>query len=145
MIDITDKEIVIREAMAEGRIILKQSTIEMINKKAVKKGDTIETARVAGTMAVKNTSSTIPYCHPVPVMSIDFDFITGKNYIDTKCKVKAIYRTGVEMEAIFGVETALLTVWDMVKYLEKDETGNYPETLIENIHVVYKKKGGKTA
>ncbi len=49
------------------------------------------------------------------------------------------------MEAIFGVETALLTVWDMVKYLEKDETGNYPETLIENIHVVYKKKGGKTA
>ncbi|MEM0140362.1 MAG: cyclic pyranopterin monophosphate synthase MoaC [Ferroplasma sp.] len=141
MIDITDKETVSREARATGEITLKGSTIKTIIARKVKKGDTIETARIAGTMAVKNTSGIIPYCHPIPVMSIDFDFKIEEYRIEVFCTVKAIYRTGVEMEALSGVETALLTIWDMVKYLEKDETGNYPDTEIGNIHVVYKKKG----
>ncbi|WMT55030.1 cyclic pyranopterin monophosphate synthase MoaC [Acidiplasma sp.] len=140
MIDISSKEIVLREARASGCIRLKSGTVRQILNKNVKKGDVIETARIAGTMAVKNTSGTIPYCHPVPVSSIDFDFEILDNQIKCSCTVKAIYRTGVEMEAINGVLTALLTVWDMVKYLEKDETGNYPETLISGIRVDYKKK-----
>ncbi|WP_337860471.1 cyclic pyranopterin monophosphate synthase MoaC [Ferroplasma sp.] len=141
MIDITDKEIVAREAMATGTIKLKRETIKIIKENKVKKGDTIETAKIAGTMAVKNTANMIPYCHPVPVMSIDFNFEVSDTKITVTCRVKAIYRTGVEMEAINGVQVALLTIWDMVKYLEKDETGNYPETSIGNLTVVYKRKG----
>jgi cyclic pyranopterin phosphate synthase len=141
MIDITDKNTVSREAMATGTITLEKETVKLIKENRVKKGDTIETAKIAGTMAVKNTSSMIPYCHPVPVMSIDFNFDIKESKIDVTCRVKAIYRTGVEMEAISGVQTALLTIWDMVKYLEKDETGNYPHTSIGNISVLYKKKG----
>lgn len=141
MIDITDKETVSREAMATGTITLQKETIKIIKENRVKKGDTIETAKIAGTMAVKNTSSMIPYCHPIPVMSIDFNFDVKESKIIVTCRVKAIYRTGVEMEAINGVQASLLTIWDMVKYLEKDETGNYPNTSIGNISVVYKKKG----
>jgi cyclic pyranopterin phosphate synthase len=141
MIDITDKNIISREAMATGTIKLNKETIKLIRENRVKKGDTIETAKIAGTMAVKNTSGMIPYCHPVPVMSIDFNFEIDDAKIIVTCRVKAIYRTGVEMEAINGVQVALLTIWDMVKYLEKDETGNYPNTSIGNINVVYKRKG----
>jgi cyclic pyranopterin phosphate synthase len=141
MIDITDKNTVNREAMATGTIKLNRETIKLIRENRVKKGDTVETAKIAGTMAVKNTSSMIPYCHPVPVMSIDFNFQIDDTKIAVTCRVKAIYRTGVEMEAINGVQVALLTIWDMVKYLEKDETGNYPCTSIGNISVLYKKKG----
>ena len=141
MIDITDKNIVSREAMATGTITLEKETIKLIKENKVKKGDTIETAKIAGTMAVKNTSSTIPYCHPVPVMSIDFNFEIKESKITVTCRVKAIYRTGVEMEALNGVQVALLTIWDMVKYLEKDETGNYPHTSIGNVSVIYKRKG----
>ena len=141
MIDITDKNTVKREAMATGTIKLNKETIKLIREKQVKKGDTIETAKIAGTIAVKNTSGMIPYCHPVPVMSIDFNFEVEDSKIIVTCRVKAIYRTGVEMEAINGVQVALLTIWDMVKYLEKDETGNYPDTSIGNVTVVYKRKG----
>ena len=141
MIDITDKNVVSREAMATGTITLEKETIKLIKENKVKKGDTVETAKIAGTMAVKNTSSIIPYCHPIPVMSIDFNFDIKETKIIVTCRVKAIYRTGVEMEAINGVQTALLTIWDMVQYLEKDETGNYPHTSIGSISVIYKKKG----
>ncbi len=141
MIDITDKNTVKREAMATGTIKLNKETIKLIREKQVKKGDVIETAKIAGTIAVKNTSGMIPYCHPVPVMSIDFNFEVEDSKIVVTCRVKAIYRTGVEMEAINGVQVALLTIWDMVKYLEKDETGNYPDTSIGNVTVVYKRKG----
>ncbi len=141
MIDITDKDIVKREAMATGTIKLNKETIKLIREKQVKKGDVIETAKIAGTIAVKNTSGMIPYCHPVPVMSIDFNFEVDDSKIIVTCRVKAIYRTGVEMEAINGVQVALLTIWDMVKYLEKDESGNYPNTSIGNVMVMYKRKG----
>jgi cyclic pyranopterin phosphate synthase len=141
MIYITDKDVVSREAMAVGTIKLNKETIKIIREKQVKKGDVIETAKIAGTIAVKNTSGMIPYCHPVPVMSIDFNFEVDDSKIVVTCRVKAIYRTGVEMEALNGVQVALLTIWDMVKYLEKDETGNYPNTSITGIMVMYKRKG----
>ena len=141
MIDISDKKIIMRRAKAKGEIKLKKETIKTIKEKKVKKGDVFTVARVAGLNAVKNTSMLIPMCHPVPVSAVDIDFDVRENSIICVCEVKAEYKTGVEMEALTGATVALLTIWDMVKYLEKDEKGQYPETRITNVEVVEKMKG----
>ena len=141
MIDISNKKITMRRAKAKGEIKLKNATIKAIKEKMVKKGDVLTVARVAGLNAVKNTFMLIPMCHPVPVSSVNIDFILKENSVICTCEVKAEYKTGVEMETLTGVTVALLTVWDMVKYLEKDENGQYPETKITNIWVVEKVKG----
>ena len=141
MIDISNKKIVMRRAISKGEIKLKKETLKAIKEKRVKKGDIFTVARVAGLNAVKNTSMLIPMCHPVPVSAVDIDFDVRENSIICVCEVKAEYKTGVEMEALTGVTVALLTIWDMVKYLEKDENGQYPETKITNVEVVEKMKG----
>ena len=141
MIDISNKKIVMRRAKAKGEIKLKKETLKAIKEKKVKKGDVFTVARVAGLNAVKNTSMLIPMCHPVPVSAVDIDFDVRENPIICVCEVKAEYKTGVEMEALTGVTVALLTIWDMVKYVEKDEKGQYPETKITNVEVVEKVKG----
>ncbi len=141
MIDISNKKTVKRKAQAKGEIKLKKETVKAIKEKRVKKGDTLTVARVAGINAVKNTSRIISMCHPVPVSSVNIDFILRENSVVCSCEVKAEYKTGVEMEALTGVSVALLTIWDMVKYLEKDENGQYPETRITNVEVVEKVKG----
>ena len=130
-----------RKAISKGEIKLKKETIKAIKEKKVKKGDVFTVARVAGLNAVKNTSMLIPMCHPVPVSAVDIDFDVRENSIICVCEVKAEYKTGVEMEALTGVTVALLTIWDMVKYVEKDEKGQYPETRIINVEVVEKVKG----
>ncbi len=140
MVDISKKKEMRREAVAEGRIKLSRRSMEAIRNGTVKKGDALETARVAGILAVKNTPSIIPHCHPIPVQSVKIDFDADEEGIRCGCTVSAIYKTGVEMEALTGVSAALLTVWDMVKYLEKDENGQYPETAIEEIRVIRKIK-----
>ena len=141
MIDISNKKIVMRRAKAKGEIKLKKETIKAIKENKIKKGDALTVARVAGLNAVKNTHIIIPMCHPVPVSSVNIDFILRENSVVCSCEVKAEYKTGVEMEALTGVSVALLTIWDMVKYLEKDENGQYPETRIMNVEVVEKVKG----
>ena len=141
MIDISEKPTVKRKAISKGEIKLKKETIKAIKEKKVKKGDVFTVARVAGLNAVKNTSMLIPMCHPVPVSAVNIDFDVRENSIICVCEVKAEYKTGVEMEALTGVTVALLTIWDMVKYLEKDEKGQYPETRITNVEVVEKVKG----
>jgi len=141
MIDISEKPTVKRKAISKGEIKLKKETIKAIKEKKVKKGDVFTVARVAGLNAVKNTSMLIPMCHPVPVSAVDIDFDVRENSIICVCEVKAEYKTGVEMEALTGATVALLTIWDMVKYLEKDENGQYPETRIINVEVVEKVKG----
>ena len=141
MIDISDKKIIMRRAKAKGEIKLKKETIKAIKENKIKKGDVLTVARVAGLNAVKNTSMLIPMCHPVPVSAVDIDFDVRENSIICVCEVKAEYKTGVEMEALTGATVALLTIWDMVKYLEKDENGQYPETKITNVEVVEKMKG----
>ncbi len=142
MVDISEKGDVIRIATAEGFIRLKSETIEAIKSNNIPKGDVINTANVAAILAVKKTPELIPMCHPIPITSVKLDFIFEQNGIRVVCTVKALSKTGVEMEALTGVTTALLTVWDMVKSLEKDESGNYPHTSIEYIRVVEKIKGG---
>ena len=89
----------------------------------------------------KNASQIIPYCHPIPVEYVGVEFAIDADRIDVRVLVKAISRTGVEMEALTGVSVALLTIWDMVKSAEKDAAGQYPVTSITDIRVVEKKKG----
>ncbi len=141
MIDISEKSTVTRTAKARGTIVIKSTTMDIIKKGEVKKGNIFETAKIAGMLAIKNTPELIPHCHQIPIEGTEFNFIIHGNRIDVECKVKAHYKTGVEMEALTGVSVALLTIWDMVKYLEKDENGQYPMTQIKDIEVEEKTKG----
>jgi len=142
MVDISGKEIVYREAMARGRIRLRRETIKLIRKKRIEKGDVYEAAKIACINSVKSTSNILPYCHPINITHIGFDMDIEDEYVEVSVTVKAFERTGVEMEALTGVAAALLTIWDMVKKYEKDESGNYPYTAIKDIFVVRKIKGG---
>ncbi len=141
MIDITSKPHVYREAVARGSIRLRKETIETIRAGEVKKGDVFTVARVAAVQAVKDTPRIIPYCHPIPITAVDVSFSLEEERVWVEVTVRTTSQTGVEMEALTGASAALLTVWDMVKYLEKDESGNYPTTRIENVVVVRKLKG----
>jgi len=140
MVDITDKPPVHRTATATGLIRLKESTVEAIKAGQVKKGDVITTARLAAIMAVKDTPRLIPLCHPIPITGLEVNFDIEPGAVRATVTVTSVGKTGVEMEALAGVSVALLNVWDMVKYLEKDETGNYPCTEIEEILVLKKYK-----
>ncbi len=141
MVDVGNKDIVTRKAIASGEIILGRDTIEMIRTGSVEKGNVLSTARIAAILAVKRTPEMIPMCHQIPITSVDVDFDIGDERVSAVVEVRSMGRTGVEMEALTGVSTALLTIWDMVKSAEKDDTGNYPHTCIRNIKVVEKIKG----
>ena len=141
MVDISHKRSMLRVARAKGTIVLKTETVKKVKKKDIKKGDVFEAAKLAGTIAVKKTWELIPYTHPLPVESVNFDFNIDGNRITAICEVKTHYKTGIEMESLVGVTTALLTIWDMVKYLEKDEHGEYPMTQIKDVEVIKKVKG----
>ena len=129
-----------RTAVASGKIHLQKETIEMIKNAEIKKGNVLTTAQIAGIQAVKNTSSIIPLCHPLALTGIELDFEVKEDEIIAICSVNTLGKTGVEMEAITGVSVALLTVWDMVKAVEKDEDGQYPDTRISDIKVIKKEK-----
>ncbi len=141
MVDIAEKESVPRTAEAVGRISLRGETVEAIRAGRVKKGDPLAVAEVACIQAVKRTPDLIPMCHQIPISSVDASFTLGAGCVEARCRVSAVYKTGVELEALTGVSVALLNIWDMVKYLEKDEAGQYPETAIMDIRVVEKRKG----
>jgi len=141
MVDISEKEVVHRVAEAVGRIRLRKETVDAVRRGEVKKGDPLAAAEVACVLAAKKTPDIIPLCHPVPLTSVDAEFTLGEDHIEARCRVSADYKTGVEMEALTGVAAALLTIWDMVKYLEKDEAGQYPTTAITGIRVTEKRKG----
>jgi cyclic pyranopterin monophosphate synthase len=141
MVDISGKGDVTRVAVAAGKIYLRPETLAAIRDGKVVKGNVLATARIAATMAVKNTSNLIPMCHPIPISSVSVDFTQSDGFIEATVVVKMTGKTGVEMEALTGVSVALLTVWDMVKSAEKDKDGQYPVTRIEDIRVIEKKKG----
>ena len=140
MIDVSDKKGVKRIASATGRIRLKRGTIELIRNNGIKKGDVLEAAKISALLAVKKTPELIPHCHPIPITGVDVNFIILDEGVKVVVKVKATAKTGVEMESLSGVSAALLTIWDMVKYLEKDRGGQYPDTEITEIKVVEKIK-----
>jgi cyclic pyranopterin phosphate synthase len=140
MVDITEKPAVFRKATATGSIRLQEVSVEAIRKGQVKKGDVLTTARLAAILAVKDTPRLIPLCHQIPITGLEVNFEIEERRVRATVTVTSLGRTGVEMEALTGVAVALLNVWDLVKYLEKDETGNYPDTEIEEIQVMGKRK-----
>ncbi|RLF89054.1 cyclic pyranopterin monophosphate synthase MoaC [Thermococci archaeon] len=140
MVEVGHKEVVFRKAVAKGKIKLKPETIRLIQEGKTKKGNVIASAQIAGILAVKRTWEIIPLCHPIPLTGVDISFEFGEDYIEATCEVRAYYKTGVEMEALTGVSVALLTIWDMVKAVEKDEKGQYPATMIYDVRVVEKVK-----
>ncbi len=141
MIDISEKDTIPRIARASGKIKLKKETIDRIKTNKIEKGDVLTIAKVSAINAVKKVPDLIPYCHPIPINNVNIDFDFEENtFIKVTCVVKSISKTGVEMEALTGVSTALLNIWDVVKMYEKDEKGQYPSTLITEIKVEKKIK-----
>jgi cyclic pyranopterin phosphate synthase len=141
MVDVSGKAEIFREATATGTIKLKAETINLIKTGKIAKGDPLYTAKIAGVMAAKKTSSLIPLCHPLPLTNVQVDVkVLNEGTVEVSATVKTKAQTGVEMEALTAVSMGLLTVWDMTKQYEKDAAGQYPSTAIENIHVVRKFK-----
>lgn len=141
MVDITDKQEVLREAVARGTIKLRTETIRMIKEGKIEKGDPLNAAKIAGILAAKKTSTLIPLCHPLPLTKVSIEAeIMGKSAVQITSTVKTKAQTGVEMEALTATAISLLTIWDMVKQYEKNEEGQYPTTAITDIQVTRKIK-----
>ena len=138
MVDVSDKKISNREAVASGQIIVNKIVYEAILNGTVEKGDVLGVARIAGIMAAKKTFEMIPLCHPLPLTNckIDFNLLPEKNIVEAIATVKTTALTGVEMEALHAVSVALLTIYDMCKALDKSME-------IQNIHLDMK-IGGKS-
>jgi cyclic pyranopterin phosphate synthase len=119
MVDISNKEIVHREAVARGNILLRPETITMIKENLIKKGDVISVARIAGIAGAKKTSVLIPLCHNIPLNHVSLDFNIVDEGISITAKAVTDAKTGVEMEALAAVATAALTIYDMCKAVDK--------------------------
>jgi len=137
MVDVGDKTPTHRVAVAEGRIVMKPETLEIVQKGTAKKGDVLGIARVAGIMAAKQTSNLIPLCHPLALtrVAVDFEILPEENAVRCEATVETHGKTGVEMEALTAVQIALLTIYDMCKAVDKG-------MVIQGITVL-EKRGGK--
>jgi cyclic pyranopterin phosphate synthase len=140
MVDIGRKPDVHRRAVATGTIRLRPATVRAVRDGRVEKGDVLASAEVAALQAMKSVWQVLPYCHPIPITAASVRFDVRADRIAATTTVEATYKTGVEMEALYGASVALLTVWDMVKSLEKDSRGQYPNARIEDVRVVTKEK-----
>jgi cyclic pyranopterin monophosphate synthase len=138
MVDVSDKPATERLAVAEGRVIMSKATLELILSGNAKKGDVLGTARIAGIMAAKRTSELIPLCHPLALSKVTVDIEPDSELPGclVRAAVKVTGPTGVEMEALTAVSVACLTIYDMIKAVERG-------VRIEDIHLV-EKKGGKS-
>jgi len=135
-----EKPLVYRRAVARGRLRLRAATVRAIRSGTIEKGDPLSAAELAGVLAIKRTPELLPHCHPIRLTGSRVDVRLGARGVIVEAEAEAIDRTGVEMETLVGASIALLTVWDMVKYLEKDPDGTYPSTALESIRVVRKEK-----
>ena len=138
MVDVTEKNDTVREATAKGRILVSKEVYDAIEAGTVGKGDVLGVATTAGIMGAKRTSELIPMCHPLPIQkcSIDYELDHEKNRIHVFCTVKTEGKTGVEMEALTGVQVTLLTIYDMCKTIDK-------HMVMSEIHLI-EKTGGKS-
>jgi len=138
LIDISDKPITKRVAQAEGKIVFSALASKILLKQGSPKGNVLETAKIAGIMAAKNTPSLVPLCHPLFLekISISFHMIKSKNTLKVLAEITCSGKTGVEMEALAAVSAACLTVYDMMKFTGQDIT-------ITDIRLVHK-SGGKS-
>jgi len=138
LVDITDKALSHRKAIAEGSIQLNKDTLKLIENNLIKKGDVLNTARIAGIQAAKKTWELIPLCHSISLTKIDIDFSINKKNSTITCQssCECFAQTGLEMEALSAVSIALLTIYDMVKAVDRT-------MIISNIHLV-EKSGGRS-
>jgi cyclic pyranopterin phosphate synthase len=136
MVDVGDKPITNREAVARGTITMSRDARRLIGAGAVKKGDPLQTARLAGILAAKQTSSLIPLCHPLPLSSVHVELTPTSRGYEIEARVRTTSQTGVEMEALTAVAVAALTVYDMLKAVDRT-------MVIGNIRVM-SKTGGRS-
>ena len=138
MVDISAKTPTLRIAIAKGEIILSPATLKLVSEGQMKKGDVLTVAQLAGIMAAKKTSDLIPLCHPININQIVVDLEIDNNLpgIQVKAEIRTFDRTGAEMEALTAVSVAALTIYDMIKAVQKDAR-------IMNIRLV-EKHGGKS-
>ena len=138
LVDITDKAITHRKAIAEGTIQLNEETLRLVQANSIKKGDVLNTAKIAGIQAAKKTWELIPLCHSIHLTKIDIKFKVDKknNTIICQSSCECFAQTGLEMEALSAVSIALLTIYDMVKAVDRT-------MVISNIHLV-EKSGGRS-
>jgi cyclic pyranopterin phosphate synthase len=136
MVDVGGKPVTTREAVARGSIRMSAEAIRQIRTGSVKKGDPLQTARIAGILAAKQTSSLIPLCHPLPISSVNVDLTPTRTGYDIEARVRTTAQTGVEMEALTAVSVAALTIYDMVKAVDK-------RMVIGQIRLM-RKSGGKS-
>ena len=122
MVDVADKAVTERVARAGGQIVMRAETFARIDEGSTAKGDVLAAARIAGIMAVKKTSELIPLCHPLAIAkaAIEFDALPNGSGLKVFCTVRVTGQTGVEMEALTGVSVACLTIYDMLKAVDKD-------------------------
>ena len=140
IVDISNKPKVRRKAVATGLLLLSREGIDKINEGKTKKGDILEASTIAAIQAVKETSRMIPHCHNIPIEGSEVDWIIEEKGLRCTVSVICNWNTGVEMEALCGVSTGLLCALDMLKSIEKDSEGQYPNTEITGIRVVEKNK-----
>lgn len=119
MVDVTEKDVTDREAVASGHIAMQADTVRLIVEGKTAKGNVLETARIAGIMAAKRTWEIIPMCHPIAITGIDLTFEVMETKIQAQASVRVPDRTGVEMEALTAVNVALLTIYDMCKAVDR--------------------------
>jgi len=138
MVDVTGKAETMREATARGRVLMKPSTLEMIEQGQMAKGDVLAVAQVAGIMAAKRTPDLIPMCHPLPITGVQMELRPNREEacVEISATVRLAGRTGVEMEALTAVSIAALTIYDMCKAVDREMT-------IDAIRLV-RKSGGKS-
>ena len=138
MVDVSEKNITLREAVASGAIFMKPETFRMVMNAEIAKGDVLGVAKIAGIMAAKKTSELIPLCHPLDITHVDIQFhLRGKQgSITIEAAVKTLHRTGAEMEALVAVTTAALTIYDMCKAVDR-------AMVIADVKLL-KKSGGKS-
>ena len=138
MVDVSGKSVTSRTAVAVGEIHVGKEIMEAVSGGNVKKGDVLGVARVAGIMGAKRTSDLVPMCHPLPIQkcAVDFELDKEAGVIRVFCTVKTEGKTGVEMEALTGVQIALLTIYDMCKAIDK-------HMVMTDIHLL-EKTGGKS-
>jgi cyclic pyranopterin phosphate synthase len=134
MVDVSDKPVTVREAVARGRITMSREAIRQVRSGAVKKGDPLQTARLAGIMAAKQTSQVIPLCHPLPLSHVGVTLRPLPDGYEIESTVRTTAQTGVEMEALHAVAVAALTIYDMIKAVDK-------RMVIGDIRLVQKRGG----
>ena len=134
MLDVGAKPKTERVAVAEGRVKMSAEAVERIRRGKVEKGDVIAAARIAGIMAAKRTPDIIPLCHPISLSSVEIELTPRATGVDIRAQVKTVDRTGVEMEALAAVSAAALTVYDMLKSVDRG-------MLIEGVQLLHKSGG----